>query len=52
MYNVVEESPVDACYAVKCNTCGKTTWAVSTDRSFPIIIFSHLDRDVGNTLIR
>ncbi|KAH9978437.1 hypothetical protein BJV77DRAFT_956322 [Russula vinacea] len=27
MYNVVDETPVDACYAVKCDKCGKTTWA-------------------------
>ena len=37
MYNVVEETPVNACYAVKCNTCEKTTWAVSTDF---LILFS------------
>ena len=27
MYNV-EEIPIDTCYAVKCDKCGKTTWAV------------------------
>ena len=28
MYNVVEEIPIDTCYPVKCDKCGKTTWAV------------------------
>lgn len=28
MYNVLEEIPIDTCYAVKCDKCGKTTWAV------------------------
>ena len=52
MYNVVEETPVDACYAVKCDKCGKTTWAVSAHRfhHFPFSLVLH--RDVGNTLNR
>lgn len=35
---------VDACYAVKCNKCGKTTWKAST-RFLGDILFSvsHLD---------
>ncbi|KAI0280297.1 hypothetical protein BGY98DRAFT_914850 [Russula aff. rugulosa BPL654] len=26
MYNVVEETPVDTCWRVQCDKCGKTTW--------------------------
>ena len=29
MYNIVEEMPVNTCYAVKCDKCGKTTWKVT-----------------------
>ena len=28
MYNVVEETPVDTCWRVQCDKCGKTTWKV------------------------
>jgi hypothetical protein len=41
MYNVVEETPVDACYAVKCDKCGKTTWKVRTVQAvFDFFLFS------------
>ncbi|KAN0113462.1 hypothetical protein V8E52_007743 [Russula decolorans] len=26
MYNVVQVTPVDTCYRVQCDKCGKTTW--------------------------
>ncbi|KAH9047057.1 hypothetical protein EDB84DRAFT_1463451, partial [Lactarius hengduanensis] len=26
MCNMLEETPVNHCYAVKCDKCGKTTW--------------------------
>lgn len=29
MHTIVEEMPVNTCFAVKCDKCGKTTWKVS-----------------------
>ncbi|KAH9970564.1 hypothetical protein BGW80DRAFT_1175986 [Lactifluus volemus] len=26
MHNIIEEIPVNGCFAVKCDNCGKTTW--------------------------
>ena len=47
MYNVVEETPVDTCYKVQCDKCGKTTWKVRY-RLFPVItLFSHLVTRTG-----
>ena len=33
MYKMLEETPVNHCFAVKCDKCGKTTWRVGV-RSF------------------
>ncbi|KAI0248909.1 hypothetical protein BJV78DRAFT_1232404 [Lactifluus subvellereus] len=29
MHAIMEEMPVNTCYAVRCDKCGKTTWKVS-----------------------
>ncbi|KAI0283519.1 hypothetical protein BC826DRAFT_920549 [Russula brevipes] len=26
MHNIVGDAPVNTCFAVKCDKCGKTTW--------------------------
>jgi hypothetical protein len=28
MYNMLESTPVNECFAVTCDKCGKTTWRV------------------------
>lgn len=36
--------PVNTCYAVKCGTCGKTTWQVSTLVSWGTVYVRGLDQ--------
>jgi len=55
MYNVVEVTPVDTCWTVQCDKCGKTTWKVNYKPFLMLPLFSHLvnsDRDVGAMLTR
>ncbi|SRR6266478_547981 len=47
MYNIVEETPVDTCYRVQCDTCGKTTWKVRNRQSHMLLFFSHMDTGQG-----
>lgn len=47
MYNVAEETPVDTCYRVQCDKCGKTTWKVEYT-PFPMTpLFSHFVTRTG-----
>jgi len=46
---VMYETPVNYCYAVKCDKCGKTTWKVGFVRSCDVLFTTH--RSIGRAAV-